>query len=472
MPFRRISYNALPALSIRGKRLRHSLRVVTLGWMVGMFWGAFIGSSGWEMLLAMMGFEDVHLGLLQACPYAAMAFLVVGAILIERTGLTKYQFVVTGTIHRVLWLSVAAVPLVLPIPSIWAVSFTLGLLFLSYCAEGLSRPAWFTWMGMLIPPRIRGRYWGQRSQFTTGVGIVAGMGIGWVVKQLQPLDVEPEDITAAEYPLLFDGLIILLAITSILGIVDILLFRRIPELLTPRPSAETHSDESRKHSTRRVFHTILVRPLADRGFRRYVISDMFMAFALASVGIYSLKNMRITLGMDALEIAFLFSVVGAVGAILSARFAGRAIDRWGPRPMMIVTSFGTVFGILPFMFAWPGMPALWLWILCVATFLAGGSMWGSLMMGKSAVQLGFSDREGASRYVGAFHFYTGVGGMIGGLSAAAITGCFEFLQDDPIRLGPLLWNNWHAAFAVSMVARICGGMVLLGRRKSRRVPRA
>ena len=479
MPFRRISYNALPALSVRGKTLRNSLRIVTLGWMIGTFWGAFIVSSGWEMLLTMMGFGDVHLGLLQACPYAAMAFLVLGAILIERTGLTKYQFVIAGTIHRVLWLSVAAVPLLLPIPSMWAVWVTIVLIFLSNCAEGLCRPAWFTWMGALIPPRIRGRYWGRRSQFTTGMSIVAGLSIGWVVAQLQPGD---ESVSAALHPHLLYGLIILMAITSILGIVDILMFRRIPEIITRKPPPEAHPDPPRRHAKRRIFHAILVRPLADRAFRRFVISDMFMMFALASSGMYALRNMRSNLGLNAFQIAFLFSVVGAVGAILSARLAGRAIDRWGPRPLMIVTSFGTVLGILPFLFAWGDMPVLhltvsqWtipidtLWVLCIGTFIIGGATWGSLMMGKSAVQLGFSEREGASRYVGAFHFYTGLGGMIGGLSAAAITGCFEYLQDDPIMLGPILWNNWHAAFALSMAARVCGAMVLLGRRNSRRVP--
>ncbi|MHC4986146.1 MAG: MFS transporter [Planctomycetota bacterium] len=167
MPFRRKSYESLPALSVRGPALRASLRWVTAGWMVGVFWGAFIFSSGWEILASMMGFEDWSFGLLQSSMHVAVVFLILGSILIERTGLTKYQFILFGTIHRVLWLLVAAVPLIVPVPSLWAVWIVLGLIFLSWCTEAMCRPAWFTWMGVLIPPRIRGRYWARRMQFIT-----------------------------------------------------------------------------------------------------------------------------------------------------------------------------------------------------------------------------------------------------------------------------------------------------------------
>ena len=93
-----------------------------------------------------------------------------------------------------------------------------------------------------------------------------------------------------------------------------------------------------------------------------------------------------------------------------------------------------------------------------------GVFWGAFMMGRANVQLRLGDREGASRYVSAFNFYTGVGGMLGGLAGAGLTGALSFLRDDPIRLGPIVWNNWHATFVLSMGVRIAGGFVLGGGR--------
>ena len=174
--------------------------------------------------------------------------------------------------------------------------------------------------------------------------------------------------------------------------------------------------------------------------------------------------MRINPGLDAMEIGLLFFLVGPLSAVASAKYIGRPIDRYGPRKVMTYAAFATVLGILPFMFAWPGMPVVWLWAVLIFTFIAGSVAWGAFMMGRSNVQLRLGDREGASRYISAFNFYTGVGGMAGGLLAAALTGALWFLRDDPIRLGPIVWNNWHATFAMSMLARVAGGLVLRGGR--------
>ena len=150
--------------------------------------------------------------------------------------------------------------------------------------------------------------------------------------------------------------------------------------------------------------------------------------------------------------------------VVSARAFGRAFDRVGPRKVMTIAAFATVLGILPFMFARPGMPRVWLWALLGFTFTCGSAAWGAFMMGTANLQLRFADREGASRYVSAFNFYISVGGMAGGLLAALLTGALEFLRDDPIRLGPIIWNNWHVAFAASILARIAGACVLRGGR--------
>jgi hypothetical protein len=461
--FRRQSYNALPALSVRGPALRSSLQLVTAGWTVGLFWAAFIGGSGWEILAAMMGFKGFSLGLLQATPHIATVFLLLASVSIERTGLTKYQFIFFGTIHRALWVVVAGVPLVLAIPSSTVVCVVTGILLLSYCTEAMSRPAWYTWMGALIPSRIHGRYWSRRTQITAAVGAVAGLSIGWTIKQLQP----PAGIipSAQEHPHLLNGLMALMAICSILGVVDILIFRRIPEVLvskTADPAVDAATGKSRHKSTLEMFRWMLIQPMRASEFRRFVLADALMASALASSGLFAFRNMRVNLGLDALEIQLLFSLVSPIAAIASARYIGRAIDRWGPRPVMKVASFATTMGIIPFLILYPGMPGLWL--VCIGTFIAGAISWGAYMMGKASVQLRFSKREGASRYVSAFSFYVGVGGMLGALAAGWLTHFFEPLQDNPIRLGPLLWNNWHAAFALSLLARIGGAMVLRGGR--------
>ena len=38
----------------------------------------------------------------------------------------------------------------------------------------------------------------------------------------------------------------------------------------------------------------------------------------------------------------------------------------------------------------------------------------------------------------------------------------RFLQDAPLRLGPIMWDNWHAAFAAALLARCLAMLWLLG----------
>ena len=357
MPFRRKSYDMLPALSVRGRTLRNSLRWVTAGWMVGVFWGVFIGTSGWEILVGMISPQDWWLGLLQATMHVAVVFMILGAILIERTGLTKYQFLVFGTIHRFLWLLVAAVPLVVPVPSNLAMLIILVLVLASWCAEALCRPAWFTWMGALIPPRIRGRYWGRRTQFITITQTIAGLGLGYLVSELQAGETV---LSATEHPHLLHGLMILLAICSIMGIVDILVFRRIPEVLTPITTFDRSAHTPGRRTIWIMLHWILVQPLRDREFRRFVLCDMLLTFAMGCTGMYVLRAMRVSLGLNAFKIGLLFYLVSPLTILIVARPFGRALDRLGPRKVMTTAAFATVLGILPFMFTWPAMPRVWI----------------------------------------------------------------------------------------------------------------
>ena len=76
--------------------------------------------------------------------------------------------------------------------------------------------------------------------------------------------------------------------------------------------------------------------------------------------------------------------------------------------------------------------------------------------------LGFADGSGQSRYVAASSLLIGVGGILGGLAGGWIAHATDFLQEDPIQLGPFLWNNWHLTFAIALVARIVAIRWLIG----------
>ena len=163
MSWRSKSYEVLPALSVRGPELRRALRTATTAWMFGVVWLACTAGSRVTFFGRMLGFDDFHFGMMSAIPFAATFGQLIAVILIERSGLRKYQFLHCGFIHRAMWIVIAAIPFVLPVPSKWAVWTMLAALGISWLLAALSIPAWMTWMGDLIPRRIRGRYFATRS---------------------------------------------------------------------------------------------------------------------------------------------------------------------------------------------------------------------------------------------------------------------------------------------------------------------
>ena len=100
MSWRTHSYEDVPALSIHGRHLRAAMRTGTLAWMFGIVWLACVSGSHVKVFARMLGFNDFAFGLMAAVPFLANFAQIVASVLIERTGLLKYQFLQCATLHR------------------------------------------------------------------------------------------------------------------------------------------------------------------------------------------------------------------------------------------------------------------------------------------------------------------------------------------------------------------------------------
>ena len=95
-------------------------------------------------------------------------------------------------------------------------------------------------------------------------------------------------------------------------------------------------------------------------------------------------------------------------------------------------------------------------------FGCGG--WAGVMLGQQGIILGFADSHGRSKYVAAHAVLLAVGGILGGLTGGQVA---EWIGKaswyEPLRFGAYFeWNNWHATFVLSMLARATGFLWLIG----------
>ncbi|MGB2821341.1 MAG: MFS transporter [Phycisphaerae bacterium] len=480
MSWKSRSYEAVPALSIRGPQLRRALRTVTLAWVFGVVWLSAVSGSHFKILASTLGFNNLAFGLLATLPFLATFGQLLAALLIERTGLLKYQFIHCAAIHRLLWLAVAAIPLVLPVPSPVAVVAMLVVLSGSWFMGALSAPAWLTWMGALIPRRIRGRYFANRERLALAVQMIVVIALGLLMDALH------KPGYSGAQPIVVWTISAILGASAVFGMIDILLFHRVPEVL-PSSSAEADpaSPAERQPGTT-VISRFLVEPLRDGAFRSYVLYGATMTFSLSVAGWFFWRNAMENLGFSNLATNLLFLVIGPLAGIWAARKWGKAIDRWGRRPVLVICTAGASLSLFGWFLISRAMPSpIWLtrwlgWVLsaagnalgqtgwgamgpdtpvtafllAAACCLIGGATWSGINLAQTGIVLGFSDGSGRSRYVAASSVLISTGGMLGGLVGGALAEGLSGLQESPIRWGPFVWNNWHATFALALAARV------------------
>jgi MFS family permease len=496
MSWRQKSFDVLPALSVRGRNLRQSLRMVTAAWMWGVVWMTCVSGDQMRAYAKMLGFNDFAFGLLGAIPFIATLGQLPAAIIVERTGLRKYFFLYFQVIARFLWIPIALVPFVFPPGphgSLLAVTVSLLLIGVTNLLAHLATPPWFTWMGDLVPRRIRGRYFARRAQFATAIQVVVIIAISVMLDRIRTGGAE----TATGQPLLLKVICGIFAAGALFGMVDILLFTKVREIFPPRHKDQEHANalDAKKHARRKnaggiraslarsrgVISEVLLGPLRDKVFRNFVCYGAIQTFSITVGGWYFWLQCREELGFNALATNSLFLVIGPLSGLLTSNWWGRMIDRWGRRPTLIISTIGTILSVAPWWFLaskdtpspqfladginWVGSAvgglfgygdynllgesarrALGAYCLTAAGSVIGGMSWWGLNLTQNAIILGFSDGRGRNKFVAASSVLINLGGVLGGIVGGIIAQSFKDVSI-------LTFNNYKLTFAAAVCLR-------------------
>ncbi|MGB9742227.1 MAG: MFS transporter [bacterium] len=368
-------------------------------------------------LALFLGANSFQIALLSAIPALASSFSFLAGYLVRRTNTRRQLVIWTAGLGRAVY--IILIPLLFTGSKI-KIPFFLLLVALSGILLAIAGTVWTSWISDLVPEERRGRFFGLRNAILnlTAVSVAygAGRGMDWLKSRGEE---------RLGYALAF-------ALAVGFGLVSTLLLSRQPE-----PELQLRS--------RPALREIIFGPLQEPQFRRLTIflTVWFLTGTLASPFylVHLLKNLHFSFT----EVA-IYSMIGGVIGVGFQLFWGRAVDRFGSRPVTVL-NFALV-GIMPllWLFATPRFRVP-IWIDGVLN----GVVWTGASLGLWNLLLDLADNPARKEsYFAIYTVVTGLGAFLASIIAGTIA---QLLAGFHLHLFGADFYNYDLMFLAAGIAR-------------------
>lgn len=369
-------------------------------------------------LALLWGANDFQIGLLASIPFLAQIAQLGSAWLIDRTGLRKTITIWSSVLARQVWWLLIPV---LFLPTWPRLELLVGVVIISSVATMVATVGWMTWMADLVPDRIRGRYFGVRSAAVALSTMIATIGGGIIIDAFADRNTEET------------GFALIIGIGALFALAAVILLNRIPD--KPTPAAPIGYDR-------------LTEPLREPSFKHLLRVFFVWNFAIGIAAPFFAPHMLTNLNMS-FTIISIYTSAAAIVAILLNRPWGILIDRFGCKPVMVVTSFGVA--LVPV--AWFFAAADSLWIL-IPEVIYSAAMWTGFNLAAFNIPIAHSPKGRRSVYLAMYAVITGLGFFVASLVGGYLA---QTWADFRLTLGGLTFINYHLLFTVSVILRIMAG---------------
>ncbi len=402
--------------------LQKSQRAIVIAGCLGMAYTQLTMSPATIEFARQHGADGFHVGILGALPAATLFMQFVAAVVVNHLKYRRTIWFAVSILQRLAYVPIALGPWLLPELSgltwVWALILATAAnhALLHFCT-----PLWMSWMGDYLPRDGLNRFWGRRHlwmQWTAALSLLVAALLllqgGW-------------PITPA--------FAVLTSVGAVLGIADVLLFKKVDEPPVHRLPQPT---------LRRVFSA----PFSDQQFRSFISYACFWHFA-AMVGapfisLYLLEYVGMSLGN--LLLMWAGSWVG--GAVLSRSFGG-IVEQFGHRPMLILCTAFKATNMLALLIV-PARPELALAVLA-PVFMLDALLNAGIAIASNGFMLKNSPRENRTMFIAAG---TALAGMVGGVTAVGAGAVLRGMAGWSMTWAGGTFVGFHLLFAASLLLRL------------------
>ena len=400
--------------------VRQSLKASTLD---GAFSSAFENIVRGVLIsnfLLELGAGTFEVGLLTSIPMLAHLLQPLGAYFSERTtSRHRYCFWIYG-ISRLLWL--------LPAGGIFLFShgvidahvltlMTMAVLAASNVLDSLGAASWVSWMAVLVPSQLRGRYFSLRRSLSSLVALLTIPVGGWAVSNWMGGEIE--------------GYAIVLIMAIAFGLASLAFQFKIQDVNPQEDTSESVDiaqqaqasqlppsekvDSQKAGSSKTWFR--------DRNFLTLLAFLALWTFGLNLSAPFFNVYLLDTLDIDVQWVTLYSSLI--YGAFfLMIMLWGQLADRIGNRPVLMIN--GLLMALLPLLWLYIDSSLISLWILLPLLHIVQGGTFAAMELCLSNVQMEVAPKTRQSGYFAIAAAIMGISGALG-TTAGSLLGRTYFI---------------------------------------------
>lgn len=372
------------------------------------------GSVFLTKLLTVLQASSAQFGILSAIGQLSMVLQPLGALVTRNLTHHRSTTIKWAAAGRALTPLLGVVPLLLPADR--ALTPVLLVFGLSTALLSVSANIWTGWIARMVPLRIRGRFFAKRNAILVSFGLSIAFLVGILV-----------DRTGDDPARLKPLLLMVFSGAGIIGLTGLRILSRQPE----RPVVPNQVPTSK----------ILTEPFRDKNFRRLCLFGVWWMMAVGIGAPFWQPFMIQVLRMGVTQM-LLYGMTSTVGTILTLRYWGRLIDRFGNiTAMKLAIMIGTVVPLI-----WLFVKPTTLWIIYAESVISG-SMWGCVGIVTANLVLSISPKSGVQAYSGIYGALSGAGMIVTMLASG-------FLMPKPMVLFGLPLHSMQVLFLITSFARL------------------
>ncbi|MBD2195833.1 MULTISPECIES: MFS transporter [Calothrix] len=417
--------------------IRISLRALTCESIFASIFYSIIGGALLSNFLLELGAGPVEIGLVAAIPQMVNLLQPIGAYLINRSQSFRWYFVSIFLPARMLWLIL--VPAIWLVNSSWlagyqVVQLTLGILLVANIIEAFGRAPWLGWSAVLVPQRLRGRYFGFRNSILGLINFFAVPLLGLAVSAWPGGTLQ--------------GYSVILILGIILGVTSIICQTWMKDV-NPQLLKVAHSDISEPQPQGINFSF-----LQDGNFLKFVFYLSIWCFSVnisaPFFNLYLLDDLDIDI-----SVVTIYNGLGTAANMLMLLLWGKLADRVGNRPLLLLV--GVLVAVTPLLWLFVSSNEISFWVWLPFLHMLAGGTWAAIDLCTNNLMMGIAPLRHQSNYFA-------IAGAIAGITGAMGTTCGSFLASIPVAGGLL------GLFVVSGLLRMIALLPLLFVQEQRSTP--